>query len=278
MQLERATGNGGLFFDMRTIAPFLLVFVSACATAPTNAPAPCHAGLAIVNSSLWIQSAAEYKASATQVYNTARKLLDARLAESSDKPAAIILDLDETAIENMAFEARMVHAGKTFNQAEWLQWVNESAARAVPGAAEFLAYARSRGVTPFYITNRKAEEEAGTRANLQRLGYPLDAPEDTLLVRGERTEWQPSDKSPRREYVASRYRVLLVFGDDLNDFVNAQGLDGQQRDARVRENAQRWGTDWLILPNPVYGSWERAITGNATECEALQKKVDALRP
>ena len=257
---------------------FAVVFLllGACASQPPVAAPPCNAGLALVNSSLWIQSAAEYKAAATQIYNTARSLLDARLTVADNRPAAVILDVDETILDNMAFETRMIRAGKTYDPAEWLKWINESAGRAIPGAAEFLAYAQSRGVKPFYITNRKREEKAGTLANLRRLGYPVTA--DHLLVRGERPEWEPRDKTPRRDYVASQHRVLLVIGDDLNDFLNAHALTVEQRDARIRETAQRWGSDWLIVPNPVYGSWEDAITGEAkTECDELQKKIEALK-
>lgn len=152
---------------------FAFIFFTACATRPGRAP-QCHPALALVNATAWLQTSAEYRAIATQTYTVARE-------------------------------------EKTYDPREWSQWVSESAATAVPGAAEFLAYARSRGVTPFYITNRLAAEEAATRRNLETLGYPLDANEDTILTRGERPEWSAGDKAPRRDYVASRYRVLLLF-------------------------------------------------------------------
>jgi 5'-nucleotidase (lipoprotein e(P4) family) len=254
----------------------LALLLTGCATGGT-AP-PCNAGLALVNASLWVQSAAEFKAASRQTYNIATRMLESALSQSPE-PAAVILDLDETAIENAEFEARMVRQGITYDQQQWLKWVNESDARAMPGAAEFLAFARSRGVTPFYITNRKSEEEAGTRRNLERLGYPLMTGEDNLLTRGERPEWESSDKGPRRNWVASRYRVLLVLGDDLNDFADAHDKNEAERNAIVAENAAKWGTSWLIVPNPMYGSWERAAAGTTgTECEKLQRKIEALRP
>lgn len=260
---------------MKKIPIALLLFV-ACATRP--AAPPCHPGLALVNATLWVQSSAEYRASAMQTYAAARRALDAALTAAGDKPPAIILDLDETAIQNSPFEARVVKQGKTYDAATWSQWVSESAATAVPGAAEFLNYAQSRGVTPFYITNRKAEEETATRRNLEKLGYPLDPNEDTLLVRGERPEWSAGDKSARREFVASRHRVLLVFGDDLNDFVATQGKTAEQRLALMRGNAEKWGTSWFILPNPIYGSWESVVAGSGTACEQLNRKLEALKP
>ena len=256
----------------------ILLLLSGCATVPAPITPDCtDNGFSLVNASAWFATAAEYDANALQTYNTARRLLDAALETPGGKPAAIITDLDETAIDNAAFEGRMIRQGRTYDQKAWGAWVNESAAVAIPGAAEFLNYARSRGVTPFYVTNRLAAEEPGTLRNLQRIGFPFDPAQDTLLVRGERPEWQPSDKGPRRDYVASRYRVLLTLGDDLNDFVNAHDKTREERDALVRSNADKWGSTWLILPNPMYGSWERALTrGSTTPCEELQKKIDAI--
>lgn len=255
-------------------------------------PAPCVAGNSILAATLWVQSSAEYRASALQTYATARRMLDAALADPkwtaepqqtegfATKPPAVILDLDETAIDNSAFEARVIRKGTTFDNKLWEEWIAESSAEAVPGAAEFLAYAKSRGVTPFYITNRDAHEEAGTRRNLEKLGFPLGADQDTLLVRGEKAEWK-SDKSTRRAHVAANYRVLLLLGDDLNDFANAREKNQQERDQIITDNATRWGAQWHILPNPMYGSWERALygsTSNLPPCEQLQKRIDALKP
>ncbi|HEY3054663.1 MAG TPA: 5'-nucleotidase, lipoprotein e(P4) family [Thermoanaerobaculia bacterium] len=245
------------------------VFLLSCATRPPQQP--CNAGLALVNAAAWVQSAAEYRASAMQTYAEARRALDAALAIPDGKPAAVILDLDETSLDNTPFEARMVHSRKTYDADAWKQWVSESAAGATPGAAEFLTYARSRSVTPFYITNRKADEKEATRRNLEKLGYPVT--DETLLTRVD-----TSDKGSRREYVATHYRVLLLLGDDLNDFTDATGKTLEQRAAITRDNAGLWGTSWFILPNPMYGSWESAIAGNGSDCEKLRKKIEALQP
>ena len=271
---------------MRQLAALALLLLAACTSTltpiaqpaqPVVTTAPCNPGLSLVNASLWFQSAAEYDANALQTFNNARRAVDAALATTGDRPPAVILDLDETVLDNSAFEGRMVRKGITYDLEDWFRWVDESAAKSIAGAAEFLTYLQSRGVTPFYITNRLAREEAGTRLNLQRLGYPLIG-EDNLFTRGEREEWASSDKGPRREFVASRYRVLAVVGDDLNDFANAHDASIEERDAIVRRHAADWGTRWFILPNPMYGSWERAIIGSSKGCEALEKKVEALQP
>jgi len=173
----------------------------------------------------------------------------------------------------------MAKAGKTYDDQSWDAWVAEASGDAVPGATVFLAHAKDRGVTVFYITNRDADEEAGTRQRIANLGFPLDPNLDTVLTRGEREEWKSSDKSARRAYVAASYRVLLLAGDDLNDFANARDKSAADRYQIVEDRQSWWGTKWFMLPNPMYGSWERPITGGTgSPCEQLQKKIDALKP
>ena len=289
---------------MKHALAILLLVLTGCATAPATAPAtansgsnagtdtpqqqPCRPEVALVNSVLWVESAAEFRANALQTYAAARKQLDIALADktfvgaeeetNSDpaQPPAVILDLDETTLDNVGYEVRAIRAGVTYDKPMWVQWVSESKATAIPGAKEFLAYAHSRGVKPFYITNRDHDpEHPGTRRNLELLGLPLT--DDNLLMRGTRAEWK-SDKSSRRAHVAATHRVLLVIGDDLNDFTNARDKSQADRDAIIARTQEWWGTRWFMLPNPMYGSWERAaIGGEGTPCELLQRKLDALR-
>ncbi len=279
-----------------TPAPAPVSTPTPIAAANAPAAAPCNPALALVNGVLWAQSSAEHDAVTMGIYANARHALDAALADPTwvgaaeetandpSQPPAIVLDLDETAIDNAPNEVRAIRLGKTFDNDSWKLWVREAAAGAIPGAAEFLAYAKSRGVTPFYVTNRdynakpELDESAGTRRTLEKLGFPLSDNPDNLLLRGGKSDWT-SDKTSRRAYVAASYRILLLLGDDLNDFVNARDKTVAERDAMVTEHASWWGTRWFMIPNAMYGSWERASTGTTgTPCELLQKKVDALRP
>lgn len=283
---------------MRRIAPLLLL-LAACTSATTSAPSPtpaaipmpsaarpCKPGHTILNATLYVQSAAEYQAAATQTFNAARAAIDAALAdptrigaleETSDAPAqppAIITDLDETVLDNTPFETRVIRAGLTYDRKMWKEWTAEGAAGAIPGALAFLTYAKSRGVTVFYISNRDEDERTGTRKNLERLGFPLDASVETLLLRSD-----SSDKSPRRAQVAAAYRVLLLAGDDLNDFANMREKNWQERNELVTRMEPWWGTRWFMLPNPMYGSWENAAIGpGGTPCERVDRKVKRLQP
>ncbi|HUP50618.1 MAG TPA: hypothetical protein VNA04_17725, partial [Thermoanaerobaculia bacterium] len=104
---------------MRQLSALPLLLLIACTSANVGAPvsspaqraegAPCNPGLALVNASLWVQNAAEYQAAAQATFNNARRAVEAGLAQGGDLPPAIIVDADETVIDNTQFEARMVH-------------------------------------------------------------------------------------------------------------------------------------------------------------------------
>ena len=153
---------------MRRLASLFLLFPLACTTAPPPAPvsappataaAPGNPGLAILNASLWVQNAAEYRAVTMQTWAAARRALDEALADPTrvgaleetnadpSQPPAIILDLDETILDNTPFEARMIQSGRIYDEPAWKQWVAEGAAPATPGAGEFLTWVKSRRVT-----------------------------------------------------------------------------------------------------------------------------------
>jgi len=252
----------------------------ATTPAPTASPASTatarpteHENL---NAVLWVQTAVEYEASARQAYAAARAALASALADPSwsaaieqrgagaGLPPAVVLDLDETVLDNAVFQARLIETGAAYSEAVWRGWVEERHATAIPGALEFVREAEARGVTVFYVTNREAVSEAATRENLDRLGFPLGPPaRDTVLCRGERPDWAGSDKSSRRAAVAREYRILQLVGDDLGDFLpQARGLPEQRRE-RAAPYGGWWGTRWIVVPNPMYGSWERAVTDEA---------------
>lgn len=284
----------------------LALLLLSCATPPTSTPVtptsspapsaaasarPCpSAAVATLNAALWMQTSAEHDAVLAGIYAGARQHLDAAIADRRwtaldladealvGKPPAVILDLDETAIDTSASTARLIKKGVSFSEAEWSAFALAGNSRALAPALEFLRDASSRGVAIFYITNRSADQEPALRSNLAALGFPLSGQTDVILTRGERPEWSSGDKSPRREFVARHYRVMMLFGDDLNDFSLAAGKSLAERNEIVRSHASWWGTRWFALPNPMYGSWERAVTGDATgDCAQFQRKLDALR-
>lgn len=263
------------------------LLVCGCASAPV----PCQVDRSVVHEqltgTLWVQTSAEYSLITQQTYRAATQAMEAALMDPSltaaleqvgpfaDKPPAIILDVDETVLDNSPFQAGLIKNGATYSSDSWVQWVARASAQWVPGAHEFLTRAHELGVAVFLVTNRKVEEEADTRRNLARLGAALPAAPDYLLSRNERDAWT-SDKTSRRAFVARDYRVLLLIGDDLNDFTFAAApLD--ERQAIAATHAGRFGTSWFMLPNPVYGSWERALVDASNPCAAIEQQRSALR-
>jgi acid phosphatase len=267
---------------MRKILFAFYLALSACSTAPTTQP--CRLADATINATLWMQTSAEYQAITREVYGTATRNLDAAINDKSwtalessclSCPPAVILDLDETVLDTSGHQAGLIRSGAGFSEANWHDWAMHDASNVIEAARDFLLDAQKRGVAVFYVTNRLQSEEQPLRATLTRLGLPLT--NDNLLVRGAREEWKSSDKTPRRVFVASRNRVIMLFGDDLNDFAPANGKSLAERDAIVRAHANDWGLKWYVLPNPVYGSWERAVVGDAKGCDELKRKIDTLR-
>ena len=141
-----------------------------------------------------------------------------------------------------------------------------------------IAAAQARGVTVFFITNRNYATEETTRRNLAAIGIALPKEIDTVLSRGERADWG-NDKESRRRFVAENYRVLMLFGDDLADFISGYRTAPQER-LRAALQHSEWGTKWFMLPNPMYGSWENSLydfrTGLSSE-EVSREKFNKLR-
>lgn len=224
-----------------------------------------------LNSILWVQSSTEYQMVATQSYLLAKVLLDRGLEDNnwtaaveqledySQLPPAIIVDVDETVLDNSAYYARLEYAGTYWDDDLWNNWVLEVYASAVPGSVEFLQYAQSKGVMVFYVTNRSHEHEKATRSNLLSLGFPISDQVDTLLTRREKRNWN-SDKTSRRSFVAEQYRIILLVGDDANDFVTGtKNVSSELRKEVLNKYQEYWGEKWIVIPNPIYGGWEFAL-------------------
>jgi 5'-nucleotidase (lipoprotein e(P4) family) len=206
---------------------------------------------------LWMQTSGERLALSYQAFSLARMMLDRDFRVRSRLKRAVIVDIDETIIDNTRNQAWLIKNQQSHNDENWLAWVNRAEGTAIPGALEFLNYASSRGVRVFYISNRKLVEKAGTATNLRKLGFP-NVSDETLLVR---TDPKSSSKEPRRQAVSAKYRVVLLMGDNLNDFSdvfeNAKTSAG--RIAVTEQNRAKFGSKFIVLPNPMYGDWENAV-------------------
>jgi acid phosphatase len=240
----------------------------------------------------WMRSALEYRFIAEQTYRAATAALDRAVAEPGTaaleqeamtgyaaQPPAVVMDIDETTIDTMAFAANLLREGRYFDREvaarDWPAWVSDPASgEAVPGAAAFVRAARARGLRVVFVTNRHCpvpvpgaadavcvERKAAIKA-LARLGVP-DVDEADVWTTGGAERW-PTDKSSRRAAIAATYRIVMLVGDDLQDFV-PQTLAEAMRAGESKTMPDLFGSRWFLLPNPVYGSWERFVTRGCTE-------------
>lgn len=226
-----------------------------------------------LNAVLWMQSSVEYKANTLAIFELAKIRLDQALKDKSWTAApaeqtgdyrnlspAIVIDADETVLDNSGYQAWMVMNGETFSPKTWTRFVQSETSTAVPGAVEFAKYADSKNVRVFYVTNRTKVEEEPTRENMRKLGFPMGANIDTILSAREQPDWG-SAKGTRRAAIAKHYRILLAIGDNFGDFSDAYKGSVAERQTAFEDNRALWGREWLMLPNPAYGSFEAAPFG-----------------
>jgi 5'-nucleotidase (lipoprotein e(P4) family) len=231
---------------------------------------------------LWVKHSAEYQALSRQAYLTATKDLPvfiedsawSALPEQSDAaelPPAIILDVDETVVSNVDFQ---LDFERPFDNWKLNEWTSRTKAVEVAGVREFIEFARESGVTVFFVTNRPCEliegvddpcpQKKSTIDDIAEVGVVTD-PEHVML--SEEQGWT-REKSTRRLHVAKTHRVIMLFGDDLSDFIPCvrsspkapctNVATQESRAQAVVDNAKYWGRGWYILPNPMHGSWTGA--------------------
>jgi acid phosphatase len=246
----------------------------------------------LLNAELWMQTAIEYRANCLTVYALAKLRLDEALADKNwtaynqtgsyqNLPPAVIVDLDETAIDNSAYEAGLVVNNTRFDPKTWDDWTRAEQAKAVPGAVEFANYAAAKGVKVFYVSNRNADQKEATRHNLGALGFPMGGNVDTLLMQKDKPEWSTGAKGSRFAYIAKDYRVLLMFGDQIGDFSDKYNTSLAERDKLFEALKGHFGHDWMVLANPAYGSFESAAYGHdfkLSDDEKRSKKLGVLSP
>ena len=170
----------------------LIAFVACSTTNPISLNPTLQA-------TLWVQNAVEYDALSLMAYQTASTKLEAALADKewtasleqvnmnvSSLPPAIVLDIDETVLDNSPFQARMIAQNSEYNAVEWEKWVLEGNADAIAGAVDFTNEAAKKGITIIYLSNRDANTEGITRQNLRDHGFPISQETDVVLLKGEK--------------------------------------------------------------------------------------------
>jgi len=274
----------------------LLVCLGVCGCATTGGPdsAPVHDNMDAV---VWLQTSTEYAAVAAGIYATATAALEeiAKVEAGRTHRMAIVLDIDETVLDNSRYQAQLVFDDTTYEGGTWDQWIALRAAPAVPGVVDFIRTSQALGFHVAFITNRACRarpdtaedcpQKLDTRVNLEEIG--VDTGSTTLFLRGEhpadrcrallsaaeRTDgkWS-SDKTSRRECVRLDHDIVMLFGDQLGDFTEEQGgSSGESGRDIAAEFSEHWGKTWFMLPNPTYGGWR---PGAFPEKRSLIRGID----
>ncbi len=230
----------------------------AVAPAPAPAPAPEHLAQQNTDAVIYQNSSAEEYRLYQQCYELAKLRLDANLARSHELPAAVIVDIDETVLDNSPFQITNVAKGRTYTQATWTAWTQMASAKALPGAIDFLNYATGKPCAIYYISNRNSTEKNATVKNLYELGFPMADDAHVLCMEGT------TDKTDRRAFVRKEHYVALLVGDQLRDFderFKDRTTDfGRNNVEAMHDTLSRY---FIMLPNPMYGTWLDAISGKA---------------
>ncbi|WP_199766373.1 5'-nucleotidase, lipoprotein e(P4) family [Helicobacter acinonychis] len=208
----------------------------------------------LIQSAKYHQQSAEIRAMQLQAYKMAKMALDNNLKLVKDKKPAVILDLDETVLSTADYSGYLIKNCIKYTPETWDDFEKQGSLSLIPGALDFLEYANSKGVKIFYISNRSQKNKAFTLKALKDFKLPQVSEESVLL------EEKDKPKAVRREMVAKNYEIILQVGDTLHDFDAIFAKDAkntQEQQAKVLQNAQKFGTEWIILPNSLYGTWEK---------------------
>ena len=226
---------------MRIIFLFIFVFLISC-NQENNSKKE--------HSLHWHKNSGEYVALCHQAFNIAKLKLDNAINKNYSKKLAVVIDIDETILNNTPYNEMLIDSSKTFNQKSWSKWVNKKIATPVPGSLKFLNYAELMGVELIYLSNSKIENYNPTMENLISAGFPFDD-KTIMLLRDENTE-----KTSRRNSL-SDYEIILMLGDNLSDFSSIfENKSNIERTKSVDSLSNMFGDKFIIIPNLIYGDWD----------------------
>ncbi|MBR2194888.1 MAG: 5'-nucleotidase, lipoprotein e(P4) family [Salinivirgaceae bacterium] len=267
---------------MKTLRSVIgIIALSAAASSCCNAPssqADANDMKHLLLATAWFQQSAEMRACYYQSYMLAKMALKENLQNyKGTKPAAVVLDIDETVLDNSPFEAKLMGDRSNYSDSAWMAWSAREEALALPGAADFIAYARELGVEVFFISNRILEERDRTLRNLAAAGMAVDSAHLLLYDLSKKT----SCKDERRNAVSATHEIILFIGDNLGDYTSLFDRRDSRLALHLADSLQGdFGRKFIILPNPMYGEWENAIYGHNYSlpmAEKNQMMLDLLR-
>tara|TARA_Y100001970_G_C14092127_1_gene780617 strand:+ start:322 stop:990 length:669 start_codon:yes stop_codon:yes gene_type:complete len=199
----------------------------------------------------WVRESNEYKSLCYQIYSNATTNLNRQVGANpyslNNKDLstyAIVMDLDETVLDNSQYQVELLDKNESFNMTSWAKWVNREEAKLVPGAKEYIDVVRSYGIQLIFISNRMDERLNATINNMKILDIYSES--DIFLLRKNKKD----KKTVRRNEIYNStgrmanyntYIVIQYLGDAMGDFPSY--------------DSKQFSIDQYIFPNPMYGKW-----------------------
>jgi len=241
----------------------LMALISGCSTGQTT-QTKSNPREYQIGAYLWQQTSGEYRALTYQAYNLARSLMERELENKHNKKRAVIFDIDETVLDNSFGGASDIVEQRPWSDNNFAEWTKLKKAVAIPGAVDFIKFLVENKVEVFYVSNRKVPWFNDTYENLIAQGFPVK--KENLMLMSDTT-----NKEARRQEVQKRYEVVLYVGDNLTDFPGGfEKTSVEVRNALTDKLKADFGSKFIVLPNPLYGDWERALPTDKSRIELLK--------
>ncbi|MCL6272203.1 hypothetical protein M3P05_19975 [Sansalvadorimonas sp. 2012CJ34-2] len=223
----------------------------------------------------WKQCSAAFKAICLQTFAFAERALEAKLAKDPHAQVNLVLDIDDCLVECSSFFAGMMDSDETMTPErnnEWWKNAQKKQSTPLPGALKFInKFKDNPRVHITYLTSRGNPEgiEQWTIDMLKELGFPL-ADAGHVRVSNPSTGRKPDHVKAIKE--KNGIQECLLMGDKLSDFGEPCPKDHDNRRKWVHERKEKWGRDYIVMPNPVYGMWEN-LTHDMGKIDYQEKKA-----
>jgi 5'-nucleotidase (lipoprotein e(P4) family) len=255
---------------------FIVASCSMQKAATSSQPSKGQLAQQNVDATIWYNTSAENFYIYHQTYAYAKTQLVERLKiNTTGAPPSVILDIDETVLDNSPYMFELIARGEAFSDISWDKWVQQASAKLLPGVQDFLMFCEQNGVQVYYISNRSEEQLDFTMQNLVKYNLPNVNPENILLKK------DMSDKTERRRLVQQQTNVVLYIGDNLRDF-DEMFRDRSDKFGKVivERQLQDMLPQFILLPNPMYGQWQAIFSfpEGASDAEKASLKIDQAQP
>ncbi len=203
---------------------------------------------------LWIKDSGEFEALSTQVFNAAKKAFIEYKYSHTQEKLAVVIDLDEGALNNVDYHVNRLKEGLGYTTESWNQWILTSKATAMPGSIEFVKNVYDNGGEVFFVSNRPESQREATLNNLLNVGIIAD--NNHLFMKSNFNDIMPDY---RKEINSKGFSIVLYVSDSLNMFDDNPGNSNVERRAYAKIQSKKFGTEYFVTPNPIYGSFEASL-------------------